>query len=76
MALTCHGDDVSESEPEHQDMLDEGLALRREVARSHLARLPSRGRFFKRYLSWSVDRVLWHGDLAKAGQFILSSSWN
>ena len=75
MALTCHGDDVL-SESEHQDMLDEGLVLRREVARSHLTRIPSRGRFLKRYVSWSVDRVLWHGEPAKVGQFIVSRSWN
>ena len=71
MALTYHGDDFfSESEPECQDVLDEGLVRYFDVkclGRIGPGFLPE-GRFLKRYVSWSVDGFVWHGDFAKVGQ--------
>ena len=73
MALTYHGDDfLLESEPEYQDMLDDGLARYFDV--KCLGRIGpgfrAEGRFLKRYVSWSVDGFVWHGDLVKVGQSI------
>ena len=68
MALTNHGGDfLSEFEPEYQDMLDDGLARYFDVK---WARIPAKGRFLKRYVSWGVDGIVWHGDLGKVGQFV------
>ena len=72
-ALTCHsGDLLSESEPEYQDMLDEGLARYFDV--KCLGRIGQgfrvEERFLKKYVSWSAARFGWHGDPAKVGQLI------
>ena len=69
MALTYHGDGfLSESEPEYQDMLDDGLGWYFFDVKC-LGRIGSgfldEERFFKRYVSWSVGGFVWHGDPAK-----------
>ena len=63
---------MSESEPEYQDLLDEGLARYFDVKRLGRVGLGFRAeeRFLKIYLSWSVQGFVWHGDPAKVGQFI------
>ena len=73
MALTYHGDDfMSESEPEYQDLLDEELARYFDVKRLGRIGLGFRAeeRFLKRFVSWSVQGFVWHGDPAEVGQFI------
>ena len=54
------------------DMLDEGLALYFDdkVSGSHWTRIPGRGRFFQRCVSWSVDGFEWQGDPLKVRQVV------
>ena len=61
-----------ESEPEHQDMLDEGLARHFDVKclRRIGPRFRAEGRLLKRYVWWSVEGFVWHGDPSKVGQLI------
>ena len=73
MALTYHGGDfLSESEPQYQDILDEGLAGYFDwqcLGRSGLG-VWAEERFLKRFVSRSAEGFVWHGDRANVGQFI------
>ena len=72
VAPTYHSDDfMSESEPEYQDMVDEGLARNFDVKCLGQTGpgFRAEGRFLMRYVSWSVRRVSCdHGE--RLGRFI------
>ena len=79
MTLAFHGDHfLSESKPQHQDMLDEGLARYFDV--KCLRRVGPgfrvKWRFLKTYVSWSAERFVWHGDPAKVDQLGQHSGGN
>ena len=48
--------------------------LRRGVSGSYWGSIPGRGRLLKRFVSWSVDRFVWHVDPAKVGRCISAVS--